>query len=177
MGFANSKVEVALLLSVAAAINLFFFYGLVTRPVVEYNLSTPLGYNETVDFESGDLLVNLETANKGFSPARVAFVVRLYNMSLTGPEEVESAVENGFVELYIPLEKTIKQSGNYTYPIMVKSSREATYLVLILSVESRPRWDPLTGFYDSFAIFEPKRPTALLLRHVGGERFMRVRSR
>lgn len=177
MGFANSRAEVVLLLSAAAAINLLFFYGLVTRPVVEYNLSTPLGYNETVDFESGDLLVSLIARNKGFSLARVAFVVRLYNMSLTAPEAIESAAENGFVELYIPLEKPIKQSENYTYPIMIEPSREATYLVLIVSVESRPRWDPLTGFYDSFAIFEPKRPTALLLRHVEGDRFMRVRSR
>lgn len=177
MGFANSRTEAVLLLSAALVIGSAFFFGLVTRPVITFTLSTPLDYNGTIDFESGDILVNLETKNEGLSAARVGLGVWLYNMSLTGPNGVETIVRDGFTELRISLDEPIRRSGDYTYPITLKPAGKATYLVLVFSAESQPRWDPMTGFYDSFAIYKPERPTALLLRHVEDEVFMRVRSR
>jgi hypothetical protein len=177
MGFADSKIEAVLLLSVAIAINLTFFYGLITRPIIVYHLSTTLDYNGEINFNSEELLVDLEATNEGLSPARVAMIVRSYNMSLRGPEGVEASEEGTFSELYIPLDEPIHRSVREIFSITLNTDVNATYLVLIFSVQPKPRVDPIRGFYDSFAIYKPERPNALLLRHVDNGRFTRVTSR
>lgn len=177
MGFTDSKIEAALLLCIAITINLVFFYGLITRPIIRYHLSTPLDYDSEIDFNSEELLVDLEATNEGFSPARVAMVVRMYNMSLTGPEWIEASVEGDLSELRIPLDEPIRQSGEESFKIILNVDGNATYLVLIFSIESQPQGDPIVEFHDSFALYKPEKPTALLLRHVDGRRFMRVTSR
>ncbi len=177
MGFANSKIEAVLLILVAIGINLLFFYGLITRPIIAYNLSTPLDYNGEVDFSTGDLPVNLEVTNEGKSPSRVEMVVRTYNMSLTGPEGVEASVEGTYSELHIPIGKPIRQSRNESSTVTLNTDENATYLVLILSIEPPPRHTPVLAFYDSFTIYKPVRPTALLLKHTDGNKYMRVKNR
>ena len=41
MVFAGSRVEAALLLTAAVAVNLVFFYGYFANPVIAYSLSSP----------------------------------------------------------------------------------------------------------------------------------------
>ena len=49
MGFAGSKNEAFTLAAVAFTINLVLLYGFMTKPVIEYHLSTDVDYNETID--------------------------------------------------------------------------------------------------------------------------------
>ena len=177
MGFQGSKAEAALLLSIAVAINLTFIYGMATKPVIAYHVTTPLDYNGTIDFDSEYLYVNLEARNVGLSPAGVDLVVKLYNFTLVGSEGSESTKGEGPTELKVALDEPIRPSGQEKYNITLDSAGDATYLVLIFSIESKPRLDPITGLHDSFAIFKPERPTALLLKNIDGNMYMRVRRR
>lgn len=177
MGFAGSKTEAVILLSAAFALNLVFFYGLITKPVIEYNISTPLGYNHTVDFESEGLYITLETRNRGSSPSRISLVAWSYNCTPRDLEGAQISVEEGFTEYRIPLDEPIRRSEDSEYTLTLEPDDSFTYLLFIFSVQGQPRHDPITGFYDSFATFKPVRPTALLLKHVDGAKFMRVRSR
>ncbi len=177
MSFSDSKPEAALLLLIAVAITISFLFGLSTRPVIAYTLSTPLEYNGTHNFGTGDLLVNLELKNEGLSPARIKLTVRLYNMSLTAPKEIETYDIEGFTVFHVTLDTPIRKNEDTIYSIRLKSSDEATYLLLIYTAESQPLLDPITSFHDSFTIYTPERPTALLLKYVEENIFMRVRGR
>ncbi len=177
MGFAGSKTEAALLLSAAFALNLALFYGLSTKPVIEYNLSTPLEYNGTIDFDSEGLYVTLETRNRGSSPARITLVAWTYNCTLKGPERDQTSVEEDFTEYRIPVDGSIRRLEDGEYTFTLEPDGNATYLLLIFAVQAQPSQDPVTGFYNSFATFKPVRPTALLLKHIDGAEFMRVRRR
>ncbi len=177
MGFTYSKVETVMLVSMAVAINLTFFYGFATKPIIEYHLSTPLDYNRTIDFDLEYLLVNLEASNTGLSPSRVELVVNLYNATLVEFEGFEEKIGEGIYKVGITLDDPIRPSECTNYNVTMRPVGNATYLVLIFSVKVRPQYDPITGFYNSFATFKPERPTALLLRHIDGNSFMRVRRR
>lgn len=177
MGFAGSRIEAALLLTVAFALNLGFFYGLTTKPVIAYNLSTPLDYNGTINFDSEVLYVTLETSNRGSSPARITLVAWSYNCTLKGPEGAQISVEEDFTEYRIPLDEPIRRLEDGEYTLTLEPDGNATYLLFIFAVQAQPRQDPVTGFYNSFSTFKPVRPTALLLKYVDGAKFMRVRSR
>ena len=165
------------MLSIAVAINLTFIYGMATKPVIAYHVTTPLDYNGTIDFDSEYLYVNLEARNVGLSPAGVDLVVKLYNFTLVGSEGSELTKGEGSTELRVALDEPIRPSGHENYNITLDSAGDATYLVLIFSIESKPRLDPITGLHDSFAIFKPERPTALLLKNIDGNMYMRVRRR
>jgi hypothetical protein len=173
----DSKLEAVLLIAVALAINASFLYGLLTRPVIAYHISTPLDYNATIDFNSDVLTVDLEVDNEGLSPARLVFVARVYNMSLVGPVGIDITQGETFSEARVPIYVAVPKGGRESFTVELRGAADASYQVLIFSVEGKPRLDPITGFHDSFAVFEPVRPTALLLKHVGGGRYMRVRSR
>lgn len=177
MSFSKSKPEAVLLLFIASSITFLFLYGLATRPVIAYTLLTPLEYNGTHDFGFRDLIVNLKMTNDGLSPVRVELTVRLYNMSLTEPKEAETFIGEGFTAFRVILDDPIRKKEDATYNIKLRSTGEATYLVLIFTVESQPLSDPITSFYDSFAIYSPERPNALLLKHIEKDKFMRVRGR
>lgn len=177
MNFSDSKIEAALLFLIAAAISFSFFYGLATRPVIAYTLSTPLEYNGTYDFESGDLIVNLKMTNEGLSPARVELKFWLYNMSLIEPKGIEPFSGEGFTEFRVTLNDPIRKEEDVIYSLKLRSAGKATYLVLIFAAESQPLSDPVASFHDSFAIYTPERPTALLLKHLGEDSYMRVRGR
>lgn len=177
MSFAGSKIEAALLISAALAINIGFFYGLATKPVIEYNISTPLDYNGTVDFDSEELYVSLEIRNRGSSPARITLAVRLYNCTLMGPGGLETYLGDGFTEISIPSTEPIRRSEDREHTITIEPEGNVTHALLIFLIRVQPRLDPMTGFYESFTTVKPERPTALLLKHIDGEKFMRVRSR
>ena len=177
MVFSGSKAEARLLFIVALAVNLCIIYGFLTRPVIAYHISTPLEYNGTIDFNAGDLEVSLETTNRGLSPALIELTARLYNISLTGPPDVEVSVLDRFSELQIKLDAPIAPSGHDVRTITITTVEDADYMVLIFYVDPQPRYDPITGFFDSFAAYTPERPTALLLKQVGVKEYMRVTSR
>lgn len=177
MGFTRSKIEAIMLVSMAVAINLTFFYGFATKPIIEYHLSTPLDYNRTIDFDSEYLLVNLEASNTGLSPTRVELVVNLYNATLVEFEGFEEKIGEGLYKASITLDDPIRPSEFVNYNVTMRPEGNVTYLVLIFSVKSIPRHDPITGYYNSFTTFKPERPTALLLKHIDGNWFMRVRRR
>jgi hypothetical protein len=177
MVFSGSKAEARLLFIVTVAINLFILYGFLTRPVIAYHISTPLEYNGTIDFDAGDLEVSLETTNGGFSPALVELTVRLYNISLTGPPDAEVSVHEQFSEFQVKLATPLAPSVHDVRTITFTSVEDADYMVLIFYVAPQPHYNPITGFFDSFAIYTSERPTALLLRQVGTNEYMRVTSR
>jgi hypothetical protein len=177
MVFSGSKAEARLLFIVAVAVNLCIIYGFLTKPVIAYHISTPLEYNGTIDFNARDLEVSLETTNRGLSPAQVELTARLYNMSLTGPPDAEVSVHDRFSEFQIKLDTPIAPSGNDVRTITITTVEDADYMVLIFYADPQPRYDPITGFFDSFAAYTPERPTALLLKQVGANEYMRVTSR
>lgn len=174
MGPKGLNAEAVTMLLIAVAINLAFFYGMATRPVIFYHLSTSIGYNETIDFSSKDLRVDFIVDNGGASSARLWLIVAYYNMSLTSHEGL-SVQENEASVLRLPLSAQAHQSSNLSATF--NTEKEADYMILILSVEGNSEADPLTRFFNSFAIINPERPTAILLKNLGDGIFMRVRSR
>lgn len=177
MVFAGSKDEARLLFIVTIVINLCIIYGFLIRPVIAYHISTPLEYNGTIDFSAENLEVSLETTNRGLSPALVQLTARLYNISLTGPPDAEVLVHDRFSDLQIKLDAPIAPSGHDVSTITLTTVEDADYMVLIFYVDPQPHYNPIAGFFDSFATYTPERPTALLLKEVEANEYMRVTSR
>jgi hypothetical protein len=173
----SRRTEAYLLLALAIAVNALIVYGFVTRPVVAYHLSTPLGYNETIDLSSEDLTVILEASNLGGAPARLDFSVRIYNMTLTGPEGAEPSTYDDFTLIRISLGGPIKASAEAEKTIKLTNDGNADYLVLVFSLETRRSLNPVKGFFGSFEIQQPERPTALLLKRVEPGVYKRVTQR
>ena len=176
MPFTDSRIQAAAMLLVSLAINLAFLYGVVARPVISYHLSTPLDYNETIDFEAEVLPVELWVRNKGLSPARVRLVVRFYNMSPVGAEGWSLSEEGGVSEMRLPWRAPAHQAEE-SFAVTFDSRGNATYALLIFYIEVDRGAGPLDRFHNSFITYRPERPTALLLRHVSDMTFMRVRRR
>jgi len=173
----SRRTEAYILLVLAIAINALLVYGFVSKPIIAYHLTTPLGYNETIDFGSGDLQVGLEARNLGGSPARLDFSVRIYNMTMTSPSGLEVSPNYDFTSISIPLEGPIHASGKEEKTITVTNVRDDDYLVLIFSLETRLSLNPVEGFFSSFEAHEAERPTALLLKRVESGIYMRVTRR
>ena len=177
MAQGSRKTEAYVLLALAIAVNALIVYGFVTRPVVAYHLSTPLEYNGTIDMRSEDLTVVLEARNLGGTPARLDYRVRIYNMSLTGPGDLEVSLYDDFSLIEIPLEGPIKASGEAEKVITLTKEGDPDYLVLVFSLETSRSLNPVTGFYGSFEVQQPERPTALLLRRIKPGVYKRVTRR
>ena len=177
MAQGSRRTEAYILLALAIAVNSLIVYGFVTRPVVAYHLSTPLEYNGTIDLSSEDLTVVLEASNLGGAPARLDFGVRIYNMTPTGPEGPEVIPYDDFTLIRISLEGPIKASEEAEKTITLTNDGNADYLVLVFSLETRRSLNPVTGFFGSFEIQQPERPTALLLKRVELGVYKRVTQR
>ena len=175
--FAGSKSEAYILTAIAFAINLALLFGFMTSPVIEYHLSTDIDYDETIDLSLGGLDVNLEMTNTGLSPGKVGLTIWLYNMSVVSPEDLDETVYEGYTELKVNLHEPINPSEKEMFTITVGPHEDSTYLILAFSVSPYPVRDPLSGFSTSFSQYNPERPTAVLLRHLGDMRYMRVSSR
>ena len=173
----SRRTEAYILLVLAIAVNVIIVYGFVTRPVIAYHLLTPLEYNGTIDLGTQDLTVVLEARNLGRAPARLDFAVRIYNMTLMGPEGLEVESYDDFTEIGVPLEEPIRASGDTEKTITITNEGDDDYLVLIFSLETRRSLNPVTGFFGSFEIQEPERPTALLLKRIEPGVYKRVTQR
>ncbi len=170
----NSKLWAISMVIVSLAVIAAFLYGIATRPVVIYSVSTSLGYNQTIDLAANDLKVDLRARNSGSSAAKVWLIVRFYNMSLKEPSLSIRRIENAS-EIRIPIE--VPASTSQTFGATFNSPANASYLVLVLSVEGNSEAELATKFHTSLALFSPERPNALILKHVEGQTFMRVSSR
>lgn len=177
MGFAGSKGEAFALAAIALTLNIALLYGFMTKPVIEYHLSTDIDYNETIDLSLRNLNVDLEMTNTGLSPGKVGVTIWLYNMSVVSPEDFDETHLEGYTELKANLQEPIDPSQKEVFTITVSLIEDSAYLILAFSVTPYPVRDPVSGFYTSFSQYNPERPTAILLRHLGDMRYMRVRSR
>jgi hypothetical protein len=173
----SRRTETYVLLILAIAVNTLIVYGFVTRPNVAYHLSTPLEYNGTIDLSSEELTVVLEARNLGGAPARLDYAVKIYNMTLTGPGGLEVIPRDDFTLIRVPLEGPIKASGDAEKTIKLTNDGDADYLVLVFSLETRRSLNPIAGFFDSFKIQQPERPTALLLKRIETGVYKRVTQR
>jgi hypothetical protein len=173
----SRRTEAYILLVLAIAVNALIVYGFVTRPLLAYHLSTPLEYNGTIDLSSEDLIVILEAENRGRAPARLDFAVRIYNMTLIGPEGLEIVSYDDFTEIGVPLEEPIRTSVDAKKTISLTNEGDDDYLVLIFALETRRSLNPVSGFFGSFEIQEPERPTALLLKRIEPDIYQRVTQR
>jgi hypothetical protein len=115
--------------------------------------------------------------NTGLSPGKVGLTIWLYNMSAVSPEDVDETHFDGYTELKAKLHKPIDPSQHEVFTITVSPLEDSAYLILAFSVTPYPVRDPVGGFYTSFSQYSPERPTAVLLRHLGDMRYMRVSSR
>jgi len=176
----NSKrnvIELFFLIAVASAINIAFFYGFITRPVIFYNLSTSIEYNETIDFLVEPLNVTLHARNEGLSPAKIGFVIRLYNTSLLN-HEPDSTQEYESVRIVdVPLEKAVKPNEEANYSIALTPHEDASYLILVFTVVGESKLDLFKGYYNSFAKLEATRPNALIFKQYENGKYMRVKKR
>jgi len=177
MGFTGSKIEASTLVVMALTINLALLYGFITKPVIVYNLSTDVDYNETIDLSVGVLDVDLNMTNTGLSPGKVGLTIWLYNMSVVSPEDVDETHLEGYTEVKTMLNEPIGPSQSEVFTITVEPLDDSAYLILAFSASPYPVRDPVGGFYTSFSQFTPERPTAVLLSHLGDMRYMRVKSR
>jgi len=177
VGFAGSKREAYALVAIAFTINLALIFGFMTKPVIDYHLSTDIDYNETIDLGLGSLNVNLEMTNTGLSPGKVGLTIWLYNMSVVSPEDFDETHFESYTELKTNLQEPIGPSEKEVFTVIVGAHEDSAYLILAFSVSPYPVRDPIGGFYTSFSQYNPERPTAILLRHLGDTRYMRVSSR
>jgi hypothetical protein len=165
------------MLAISIGINLALLYGLITRPMISYHISTPIDYNKTVDFNMESLQVELKIRNKGYSPARVRLVTFYYNMSLQEDRVFNIEEAEGFSVTSVPWDVFPNQSEYDTFEIKFDSEENSSYLALIFSVEGELKAKLATRFHNSFSIFKGERPTALLLKHIGDREYMRVKRR
>ena len=177
MDFAGSKSEAFTMAAIAFTINLALLFGFMTKPVIDYHLSTDIDYNETIDLSLGGLDVILEITNTGLSPGKVGLTIWLYNMSVVSPEDFDETHFEGYTELKVNLREPISPSEKEVFTITVGPHEDSAYLILAFSVSPYPVRDPVSGFSTSFSQYNPERPTAVLLRHLGDMRYMRVSSR
>jgi len=164
-------------LAIAIAINLAFLYGIFSRPSISYHLSTMVDYNGTVDFSTENLPVELTLRNTGLSPAKMKLVARFYNMSLTEKSSFDVEELETFSVLRLPLSVSAHMQDYDAFEAVFEPEANSTYLVLIYSIEVDWKVGPISRFHNSFAINKPERPTALLMKHLSDEMYMRVKKR
>jgi hypothetical protein len=103
--------------------------------------------------------------------------IRLYNMSVMDKNGYNLHIDEDFSELTIPVRSNIKNEEVEVKELSFNASKEADYGLIIYYLDNIPFRDPVTGFYESFGIHSPKKPTALLLKNIGDSVFKRVTSR
>ena len=173
----GGRTEAYILLILTITINALIIYGFVSKPIIAYHLTTPLEYNGSINMGLRDLHVTLVARNRGDSSAKLDFAVRIYNLSVTGPGNLEVSPNDDFTLIKIPLKDPIFASGERDKKITLKNDGDADYLVLVFSLETRRSLNPVTGFFGSFEVQQPERPTALLLKRIEPGVYKRVTQR
>ena len=177
MNINRRRVEATILLCIAVGINTLLIAGFVTRPIIAYNIDTPLDYNQTIDLESTNLQVDLIASNKGGSPARINFLVRIYNLTVKEPLGLDISSTDQFSTIKIPIEKPLSKQEKELKTIEITNEKDREYLILIFSIEPRLTMNPFESFFSSFEVHKPERPTALLLKQIEPGIYKRVTQR
>ena len=171
----HHRIDAVLLIAVDLAINLSFLFGLMARPSISYHITTPLNYNETIDLSVNTLRADFRTINRGRSEASIWLRINYYNASLASHDD---AIPSEGVDGRLSVARLLTGQVDYqSFNASFASVGNVSYIVVILSVEVNNDASLGTRFHNSFAVFNPERPTALLLRHIAGNTFMRVSSR
>jgi hypothetical protein len=170
----SKKPEALILLSLALFVNLAFIYGFFTRPIIEYKLTTPLDYNETINLNNENFSVTLEAVNKGRASAKITLTIRIYNMSLINSYEYPVETIGEFSEISFPLKNVIMKNQKTEFTIDLNAEDNSSHLVLFYYIEINT--DSI-DFHKNFALFKPQRPTAIILKNIGENHFMRVKER
>lgn len=172
----GSKFESTALVLLAASINITFLYGIITRPIIYYTLYTSLKYNETIDFSVDNLDVEVKISNRGLSKAAVWLVIRSYNATIKEllTKEYKEGKEGGIL---IPITLEPNEKGYESIQIKFSVKGDPSYVLIMISVEAIREIDQLYNFNNSFILYNPQRPTAILLKRISEGKYMRVTSR
>jgi len=169
----NQKVISILLLFSSIIVIVLFLYGYATRPELTYKLSTIIDYNETHDFSTGSLPIFLYTKNVGNSPVDIKLIVRLYNSSLSDFNVVDYDV---FKQASIEL-NSIQSSEEVNKTIYFTYEADHEYIAMLFYIEPIRDINPVNSFEESFTNLSQERPTAILMKHIEGIEYMRVKNR
>ena len=173
----KARTEAVILLLIPLALISMISNGFLAKPVLEYHLSTPLDYNGTIDFDSELISVSFFVKNMGRSSSRLIMKVRMYNMSVMDQNKYDFHTDEDFSEIFIPIRSYIENEEVVVRELSFNASKEADYGLIIYYLDYLSFRDPITGFYESFGIHSPKKPTALLLKNIGNGVFKRVTSK
>ncbi|MGB9622694.1 MAG: hypothetical protein ACPL07_02505 [Candidatus Bathyarchaeia archaeon] len=170
----QSKLEASLMLSVSLIIVGAFIYGFVSRPIVFYHIYTSLNYNERIDSRRDNLKIMLQIRNIGGSKTYVWLLVDFYNLTLIDPTEIEVLEENGASRIFIPWLSQPSKVGYETYDVEFSFLNNSSYSLVLFYVYENNQYDFVTRFHNSFAVYTPERPTALIFKNIDGFTFMRL---
>jgi len=173
----SSRIQAILMLAISIGICGAFLLGVASRPSIFYHVSTPLNYNSTIDFPKENLKVSLDTRNRGYLAAEVRLVVSYYNLTLEKPEDLEISKIGDASIVRVSLISAPGREDYESFEVEFSPNVKADYAVIIFFIEADSGADLQYRFGNSLAVFNPERPTAILLKNLGDGTFMRVRSR
>ena len=170
MSVLSSRNESIVLLCVSVTIALLFTYGVIATPVVSYNLSTVLEYNETWDFSNGGLPIILNLENTGLNPVSLKIAVRYYNSS--HPTEDTTEYEY-YREMWLTLDESVKVGESRQVNTSMIPEGDHQYIAMLFYPVPFRDLNPVSSFEESFTRLINVRPTAILLKHIEGTVYMR----
>ena len=169
----QSKFEASLMLSISFIIVGAFIYGFMSRPIVFYHIYTSVNYNEIVDSRRDNLKIALQTRNSGVSKTYLWLVVDFYNLTLVEPKGLE-ILDNGVSRIFIPWLSQPSKIGYEPYELEFSFLGNSSYSLVLFYIYVNNQHDFLTRFHNSFAVYTPERPTALIFKNIDGFRFIRL---
>lgn len=170
----QSKFEASLMLSISLIIVGAFIYGFMSRPTVFYHVYTYIKYNETIDSRRDNLKITLQTRNSGASKTYLWLVIDFYNLSLIDPRGIEVLEKNGASRIFIPWLSQPNNTGYEPYDLEFSFLNNSSYSLILFYIYENNQYDFLSRFHNSFAVYIPERPTALIFKNVDGFTFMRL---
>ncbi|MGQ9680314.1 MAG: hypothetical protein ACUVV4_06060 [Candidatus Bathyarchaeia archaeon] len=173
----RTRFEASLMLIASLVIIGAFIYGFISRPIVFYHIYTPLKYNETIDSRKYDLEVTLQTRNIGLSKTFIWLIVDFYNLTITDPEGIVVLKIEEVSRILIPWSSSPNNIGYDPFKIEFSFSRNSSYSLILFYIYGNGETDLSTRFHNSFAVYVPERPTALIFKNIDGFTFMRLQRR
>ena len=170
----DRRTEGYVLFFLSLTVVCFFVYGILSHPELQYNLSTDIVYNETWDFLIGAIPIYLHVENTGSNPASIGIVVRYYNA--THPT---AKVQNydGYRDISIEMEEPINVGEVRQVNVSMIPEEGHDYIALLFYPLPIRDLNPISSFDESFTQLQDVRPTAILLRHIEDQIYMRVRGK
>ncbi|MBS7630301.1 hypothetical protein KEJ47_01795 [Candidatus Bathyarchaeota archaeon] len=149
----------------------------MSRPIVFYHVYTSIKYNEIVNSRKDNLKIALQTRNSGASKTYLWLVIDFYNLTLIDPKGIEVLVKNGVSRIFIPWLSQPSKLGYESYDIEFSFLDNSSYSLILFSVYENNQYDFLSRFHNSFAVYIPERPTALIFKNIDGFTFIRLQKK